>query len=336
MSDRPEPPAADAIAPAPITPKPDPTPGEILRSERDKRGVLLAEVAREINLPENKLASLEQDDYKSLFSPTFVKGYLRSYCRYLELDSAAVIAAYDQYMAHLADTGVAVAPPPKEVKPLEKPFPEWSWAVLAGGVVVVLMAAFFIWLGGDSEPEQPSLVQSLTESGSSDDNQESSDPDDDMQRYLETTPFAENVSPGNAHASDTPAGADNYDDSQAGQDDDFGAETEQDSDDTASNERADSAPVTLPAPVVAGNAPKDELLFYFSDDCWVEIYDSAGQRLHQGLSSTGDTLTVVGNAPFSIMLGNAWVASLQLNGVTVAIEPKRGRNTLRFTVGDQL
>ncbi|BFM06629.1 helix-turn-helix domain-containing protein [Halioxenophilus aromaticivorans] len=338
MSNLPTTKHGDAPPPVTATPRPTQTPGEMLQQARSQRGVSIDELAHEANLPVLKLQALESDNYQEMTAPTFVKGYIRSCCRHLNLEANQVIAAYEQYAKHLVDTGVTEEPAPAPSQPLEKPIPEWSWAVLVGAVAVIIMAVFFLW-GGSDEEETPPMAQAPAA-------EVPAQPEPEPAEPVEVTePPAATAEPAVAVPSvDSVPQANAEEEAQAAAEQRAQLATElqaavEEQPQTAGTDafaEQPTVPVSVPSPVVTGNQPKDELEFYFSGDCWIEIYDGSGQRLHQGLSRTGDTLTVVGDAPFSIMLGNAWVTTLQHNGATVAIEPRQGRNTLRLTVGDEL
>ena len=86
-----------------------------------------------------------------------------------------------------------------------------------------------------------------------------------------------------------------------------------------------------PAPVEA--VLDDELMFSFTGECWVEVSDAKGDVLFTDLQQPGDSLRLTGQAPFKVMLGNARVVALQLNGEPVNTQPGSNRNTLRMTVG---
>ncbi|HCO09016.1 MAG TPA: helix-turn-helix domain-containing protein, partial [Acinetobacter ursingii] len=64
----------------------------------------LNEVASDLNMPLKTLTALEQDDYKSLPEPAFIKGYYRSYAKYLKTDATAIIQRFDEIYAN--DTGL--------------------------------------------------------------------------------------------------------------------------------------------------------------------------------------------------------------------------------------
>ncbi len=62
-------------------------PGEYLRQIRINQQRNLEDVAKELNIPVKTLTALEQDEYKSLPEATFIKGYYRTYAKFLGVDA---------------------------------------------------------------------------------------------------------------------------------------------------------------------------------------------------------------------------------------------------------
>ena len=78
-----------------VTP-PLPTPGEMLRTAREQKNWTQRDIAERLRLRLQIIELLEDDDYDSFASATFIRGYLRSYSRILELDEETVFKAYQQ------------------------------------------------------------------------------------------------------------------------------------------------------------------------------------------------------------------------------------------------
>lgn len=73
-------------------------PGELLRQTREARGLSIEAAARQLNFLPAYIPALENEDFGPLHSTTFVKGYLRTYARFLGLDANKVLQAFiDQY-----------------------------------------------------------------------------------------------------------------------------------------------------------------------------------------------------------------------------------------------
>lgn len=78
-------------------------------------------------------------------------------------------------------------------------------------------------------------------------------------------------------------------------------------------------PVT---PAAAAPAPTiDSLTFGFSGKSWISVRDATGQELVYGLKNSGQSVTVTGQAPFSINIGNVNVTTLTRNGRVVSLKP---------------
>ena len=79
-------------------------PGEYLRQVRIAQKRELSEVVKDLNIPIKTLTALEQDDYKALPEATFIKGYYRTYAKYLKVDASSIIQRFDEIYQN--DTGL--------------------------------------------------------------------------------------------------------------------------------------------------------------------------------------------------------------------------------------
>ncbi|OTG76120.1 helix-turn-helix domain-containing protein [Acinetobacter sp. ANC 4169] len=79
-------------------------PGEYLRQIRIAQKRELTEVVKDLNIPVKTLTALEQDDYKALPEATFIKGYYRTYAKYLKVDASSIIQRFDEIYQN--DTGL--------------------------------------------------------------------------------------------------------------------------------------------------------------------------------------------------------------------------------------
>ncbi|REI38447.1 helix-turn-helix domain-containing protein, partial [Xanthomonas oryzae pv. oryzae] len=60
--------------------------GQHLREAREAAGLSVDEVAGKLRMPVHVVRSLEQEDWQCLGAPVFVRGQLRSYARFLQVD----------------------------------------------------------------------------------------------------------------------------------------------------------------------------------------------------------------------------------------------------------
>ncbi len=70
--------------------------GEKLKKIRKKSGVSLAEIAVQTKIKKDYLRKIESGNYKDLPFDVYVKGFLRSYAKYLNLDSEKVIEQFNK------------------------------------------------------------------------------------------------------------------------------------------------------------------------------------------------------------------------------------------------
>lgn len=71
-------------------------PGAALRAAREQAGLGIAEIAHRTRLEPRIIEALEAEDYQSLAASAFIKGYLRSVARALDMDPVPLVARYSQ------------------------------------------------------------------------------------------------------------------------------------------------------------------------------------------------------------------------------------------------
>ena len=137
------------------------TVGEILAAERRRQGKTMADVVEGTKIRSRLLDALEQGDYDILPSPAYVKGYIQSYARYLEIPAAPLLEQYKKDTAdqvHIPGQGgrpsyldgiPAEAVVPRKERAHE--IPQRVWIIAAAvGVLIVLIACVVIYVSGNS------------------------------------------------------------------------------------------------------------------------------------------------------------------------------------------
>ncbi|MES2719765.1 MAG: helix-turn-helix domain-containing protein [Pseudomonadota bacterium] len=82
-----------------------------------------------------------------------------------------------------------------------------------------------------------------------------------------------------------------------------------------------ATPAPAPVPKAASVPPGiDSLNFSFTGKSWISVRDATGQELVYGLKNAGQAVTVTGQAPFSINIGNVNVTTLSRNGRAVNLK----------------
>lgn len=111
--------------------------GVLLRAKREQKQLSIGEVSERLKLPARQIEALENGDYNSLPEPVFVRGFLRSYGRFLDLDESTLNEALANIApsektrkAHQGDNGLNFA----NEKP-KRPFPTWIFGII--GVAII-------------------------------------------------------------------------------------------------------------------------------------------------------------------------------------------------------
>ena len=129
------------------------SPGEYLKREREHRGVSLDDIFKATRVPLKHLEALEADNYDDMPHATFIKGYIKSYCKVLGVDETDAVLRYEIYLkdkACSADNAKAV-PRPRKIQ--RQPLLGHLWGdrrniiMVAVGVpaVVIIIIAFLIF-----------------------------------------------------------------------------------------------------------------------------------------------------------------------------------------------
>ena len=136
--------------------------GDALREARERFGLSVADVANRLKFAPRQFEALEANDFARLPEMAFVRGFVRSYARLLELDPAPLLAALPQAPAQAA--------PMVETAAMEVPFPggyaarKLNLVWMAGGGGVAILLGLFVWLHDGTSTissEQQTTVQTV-------------------------------------------------------------------------------------------------------------------------------------------------------------------------------
>jgi len=131
--------------------------GRYLKREREIRNISLREVSKNTKVKEHLLRAIEEDQYASLPSPTYVKGFLLSYAKYSGLDPNDVLLRYETSLRGKQVTGPE-APPEKKILWNIK----YLW-IIGGVIVVSLFVSYFFFLHPSKPPIESISVKPKAE-----------------------------------------------------------------------------------------------------------------------------------------------------------------------------
>ncbi|MEN8131219.1 MAG: RodZ domain-containing protein [Pseudomonadota bacterium] len=329
-------------------------PGEVLKTARMRAKITLEQVSEYLHLPLDVIAAIEADAQEGLPGATYVKGYIRSYARYLDLESDPLVEGYIKY----------IQPGPEPIQATETrrsshpgtehhSKPAHQVAIVLLSIILVFLVIWWFYpqptkfmgklqslffnIGGDQIV--PSVLEPRTIPEQRPDNP-ILEPSQPGERRSETS-----VS---AFTELSRIGAGGMDDAQPAEIEEqpISELPKQNSLDgvAAEADQEDLIAKTLPAtsPQVEGidtqgrEAPgTDRLKLSFRDHSWTEVYDVNKEKLLFGLMNSGSIKELRGTAPFRILLGNSTAVNIQFND-----EPfdhsqfERWDKTARFNIGD--
>jgi cytoskeletal protein RodZ len=109
--------------------------GDEFRAAREARHLSLSDVSEQIHIRSVYLQSIEAEDWAAIAAPVYVRGFIRTYARFLGLDPESAVARYNELLGD--EPPVSIAPssytPPSSAGPSV-----WVW--LAGAAALILVA----------------------------------------------------------------------------------------------------------------------------------------------------------------------------------------------------
>lgn len=131
------------------TPKPE-GPGKLLLEAREKAELSVADVANRMHLEQRIVNAIESDDYEKLPAATYVRGYLRSYSKLLNIDAAHIV---DLYSANAPEEMPEIHPEvkrPSQLSSNDKPVKAFTYLI-----VLSLFLLLLIWIQSNYVEDQP-------------------------------------------------------------------------------------------------------------------------------------------------------------------------------------
>ena len=72
--------------------------GELLKAERVKKDISIADVAGSLKLSSRIITAIESGDIADLPAKTFIRGFVKSYAQFLKLDSDLILRQFLEEM----------------------------------------------------------------------------------------------------------------------------------------------------------------------------------------------------------------------------------------------
>ena len=331
------------------------TAGNILQQERQRLGLNEREVADQLHITIHYVRALESNNYEKLPGAVFAKGYLKSYALLLGLDVEDLISRYDEF------THQQNADSEQERRRLRARKGKDSNKPLVIVSLIVFVVVFLgLWLANsDFAQESVSDLTSTVESAEGAENispalSRVAEPQVTTQLQLTLKVEPEEISAPTRQSIITPSleelpviASEQLVEVNLDSTVDFESAESSGSEGSFSLEDLTSVLQALRAEQKAGaettGQPRvitieaignDMLRISFIGESWIEVNDSESRQIYRDIREAGDVLEITGSAPFNILLGDAPLISMSLNGDEIDLSADiRIDNSARLTVG---
>lgn len=296
--------------------------GELLRAERERQGLTLAQVADRTRIKQQYLQALEQDDFDHLPGRFFARSFTHQYANALGVNTPELQARLQATIAPVEIFGSGSETHRsgwvEEQSFSVEPLPNGSAASLNArkltASVVMLIAAvvacgtvFWLWQSAQLQPSQASTNDIPAAAATP------------VAQLTQPKPAAipETVSPPAAQPTNGDAKVD---------------PAKSESAPTVSPAVSQSTPApTTPAPVAAQVPGKLNLTVTAKEDVWLRLRVD-GKVIAERKLDPGETVTIAGDESASLFTGNAGGLAVRFNGSDIGNVGPRGQvRTVEFT-----
>jgi cytoskeleton protein RodZ len=286
--------------------------GQQLREARLARGLSIEDVVHALKFSSRMIEAIETDHMDIASGSVFLRGSVRSYARFLKLDSEQLLGILDtqvpvQQPEILAPTSMGTA--------MSKNGNRQMLLLMAVSVLLLVVAGIMVswhYLGDNINKVQNA--------------------DGSAHAVIETSVVVPDMTPG----------AQSEEVTTAAQEKTAAAVSPPESGQpaaAATQSASAVAPVAQTVSIVPAAAPGAStssaegrrLLFEFKGESWIEVKDASGAVVLTG-TYHGGTQSVVRRAPFEIVIGNASFVTLKDDGKPVNLAPYTQAEVARLTL----
>ena len=294
-------------------------PGQMLAEARNKLSLSVEDVADKLKFKKNLVQNIEQDIFDQKLPATFNRGYLRSYAKLVNIDVNEVLSAYD--MLGIAEVQRSEMQSFSNLTEKQAEHSRLMW--LSYLIVAILIGLMVLWWLQESKPV---LDESVSNDPVAVINQDTSV---EIKSTAELAAL-ENELTNEQQDQEPIALLPNTELTEQ----EVVAESENiNSKITELNETvAEIVPEEMPVLEQTEITEMSTVIFNFSGDCWVNIFDSTGERIAWGVKKSGYEMTINGKAPFKVTLGRPELASIVFNDQVIDMSSFNAGNIAKFTL----
>ncbi|WP_194089833.1 cytoskeleton protein RodZ [Vibrio hibernica] len=288
------------------------TAGEILRQRREKLGLSQKDIAQKLRLKVSVIESVESHEFGSHQVATFIRGYFRSYAKVVGISEKEILKVLElsgegqhQHKEHMMQSFSHQTKKQKHDSHIMR----ITWGVL---VVIIGISSIWWWQNHQQDTLSASSIkqdQAVAANSVLDQNQQENNSDD-----LDLSMSSDDISSDESQDSDVVA--------QDAQESNTSSSEVAVALDAQTPQSQEEAKIEALSQSETSNKP---LVMNFKNDCWIQVKDSQNKILATGMKKAGESVTLTGNTPYSIILGAPEGVS-----ITLADEPV---DLSRYTAG---
>ena len=292
-------------------------PGLMLSEARKKLSLSTEEVSNRLNFRTNLVNEIEQDIFDPLLPATFNRGYLRNYAKLVAVDVDEVLSAYE--MLGVAEVQRSEMQSFSNLAEKQVEHSRLMW--ISYLIVALLFGLMVVWWF--QEPKlSVNLFEQLNEEQQTSNN------------------INETADVSVAEKSDEVASLPKADGVESNEITKLAASAQKEVEPVSAEQTLEAVAESQIESKVNGEVKIESelvpdistVVFTFSGDCWVNIYDATGERIAWGVKKLGYVMTVTGKAPLKVTLGKPELATIAFNGKQVDMSSFNVGNIAKFTL----
>ena len=290
--------------------------GAALRDARERLGLSVADVSNRLKFAPRQIEALEADEITRLPGIAFVRGFIRSYAKFLQIDPVPLLAtlpsASGQPAAAIESASMSV--PFTYASKGRSNKMVWMAAGVAGIILLGILVNFYysppqvttsIVEPVDIPPVETQPESAVVPTSAVAVTQSAIQPSSSIVQPVAPVPpvtnvpvtqprsaLSPNIKPASATLSAPPS---------------------------SQSSNSSSGVISSPTDIKSGEQALIHLAF--DDESWVEVFDKNGKSLFAKLNPRGGEERVTGTPPFSLVIGNASGVRLYYQGKRIDLTP---------------
>ncbi|MBS9438381.1 cytoskeleton protein RodZ [Photorhabdus noenieputensis] len=310
------------------------TAGQLLRQAREQHGLTQQTVADRLCLKLSTIRDIEEDNIPATMVPTFLRGYVRSYAKLVQIPEAEILAILDKH----TPAKTAKVSPMQSFSLGKKRKKRESWLMwITWLIILVVISLTGAWWWQNHIAQQKELISMADHSAAKIAQKKASSVNSATESHDQVTqlPAREQATsePSASAALAENAVAANNTSSHHQEVAQSVASTQNRVVKTPETQLAGNGSQTQTTPLPANQgtaqvpsvpennatavADSNKLMINFKASCWLQIVDAKGKKLFSGTKHKGDHLNLSGSLPYELTIGAPAVVDVQFRGQAV-------------------